>query len=90
MIGINEVRDIICEGLAKYLISIDIIDNENVENIRNGKELPYLNECFVASKKFDVQIIFNEMYRKPVIFGNNENNGLNILFYDKGYFLKID
>ncbi|OAF64470.1 hypothetical protein A3Q56_07825 [Intoshia linei] len=90
MKSIEGVKNKVCEGLKEFLVPLDIIDYEYIENIKNTSESPYLNEFFVASKKFQIQITFNELHKRHIVYGESKTSKLDILLYEGSYFLKIN
>ncbi|OAF66950.1 hypothetical protein A3Q56_05329 [Intoshia linei] len=80
----------VCETLKEYLVLLDIIDYEYIENIKNTSELPYLNEYFVVSKKIKIQITFNELHKQHMVYGRSKTSKLDILLNEGSYFLKIN
>ncbi|OAF65284.1 hypothetical protein A3Q56_07000 [Intoshia linei] len=79
--AMRKVKNEVCEGLKEYLVLLDIIDYEYIENIKNTSELPYLNEFFVDSKKFEIHITFNELH-KHIVYGESKTFKLVNLFYE--------
>ncbi len=85
----REVKNSVCDGLIEYLYLVEIIDEEYVNGIKNEDEEPYLNECYVASKKYEIQIFVSEIGKSTVVFGKMYKNKLEILFYEGKCYLKI-
>ncbi|OAF68763.1 hypothetical protein A3Q56_03483 [Intoshia linei] len=89
MKSIQKVKNEVCKRLKEYLVPLHIIDYEYIEKIKNTYESAYLNEFFVASKKFEIQITFNELHKQRIVYGESITSKLDILLYEGSYFLKI-
>ncbi len=85
--NLEEIKKEIINSLCTQLESLETIEDEYVAIIREGCELPYLNESFTAAKVYDLKFNFYEYEKEKVDIGDG-NKVIDILYYNKIFFLK--
>ncbi len=84
----QKVKMLVINNLQNYLGNLGVADDQYVDSLNDGKSEGCLNEVFVISKLFNIEIIVLTSDGQRIVYGENSSNSI-IIGYDFSQFFTL-